>query len=127
MTDWAELWGDSDEDDEDYDPLKDETVKAALEEDESGSDSFEGTLSILNHFSPTMNEPRCPGLRHILSPKKRKATHRTSTGDNGTPVDDVIGRRTRTHVQIPDEILKEAESQLERSFSKMINSFKSHR
>ena len=42
MSHWAELWGDSDEDDEDYDPLKDETVREAMEEDDSESDSFEG-------------------------------------------------------------------------------------
>jgi hypothetical protein len=42
MTDWSELWGDSDEDDEDYDPMKDEAVRGA---DDSESDSFEGDLS----------------------------------------------------------------------------------
>ena len=54
-----------------------------------------------------------PGLRHILSPKGSKGRGRISVGADGS-ADDVIGRRTRTHVHIPDEILKEAESQLER-------------
>ena len=38
--------------------------------------------------------------------------------DGGSPAD-VICRRTRKHVHIPDEILKEAESQLER-FTQLI-------
>jgi hypothetical protein len=50
MTDWSELWGDSDEDDEDYDPMKDEAVREAHDEDDSGSDSFEGAFDCNTPF-----------------------------------------------------------------------------
>ena len=44
------------------------------------------------------------GLREMLSPKK----------NSFPPSDDAIGRRTRTHLQLTDDALKEAEHELER-------------
>jgi hypothetical protein len=96
---FGDLWDDSGEDDEDYDPLKDPLNKGSS--DDSDSD-FEG-------------------LRALLSPKRGgrnkkgkggKASESEAENDMKTP--DGICKRTRRHVQIPDEILTISEDQLEK-------------
>eukprot|EP00960_Hanusia_phi_P062849 765281-Hanusia_phi.AAC.2 len=77
--------------DEDYDPLKDPS--AVDDEDDEESDSFEG-------------------LRHVLDNSKRsKNVAKRVIPSDSSP--DLISRRTRTRLRLPDELWTEADMQLD--------------
>ncbi|EKX40099.1 hypothetical protein GUITHDRAFT_154239, partial [Guillardia theta CCMP2712] len=79
--------------DEDYDPLKDPS--AADDDDDEESDSFEG-------------------LRHVLeNSKKKKNFSKRAIPSDRSP--DLISRRTRTRLRLPDELWTEADMELDRA------------
>jgi hypothetical protein len=99
---FGDLWDDSGEDDEDYDPLKD-PLNQKGSSDDSDSD-FEGLRALLS--------PKRNGRNKKGKGSKRGGQDEAADDDLKTP--DGISKRTRRHVQISDEILTISEDQLEK-------------
>ena len=96
---FGDLWDDSGEDDEDYDPLKDSLNKEASDDSDSDLDGLGALLS-----------PMRPGRN--MKGKGKSGGGQGAENDLKSP--DGICKRTRRHVRIPDEILTISEDQLEK-------------
>jgi len=99
---WSDLCGDSEDDDEDYDPFKDPTKPAALDDSDSDSVAFDS-------------------LRHLLSPKKPRgkgaARAGESTGASSAQALPVAQAHwhTRQQGKMPDDVWTRTDSLLEQA------------
>eukprot|EP00288_Rhodomonas_lens_P011781 CAMPEP_0177749972 /NCGR_PEP_ID=MMETSP0484_2-20121128/32775_1 /TAXON_ID=354590 /ORGANISM="Rhodomonas lens, Strain RHODO" /LENGTH=914 /DNA_ID=CAMNT_0019264999 /DNA_START=373 /DNA_END=3117 /DNA_ORIENTATION=+ len=101
---WTTLWDDDGDDDEDYDPLKDPLSKEKDDSDEE----FDGLMELL---SPSKKPKSSAGGGGDDSQTEQQ--NGDTSQEKGTP--EVIGKRTRRRVHLPDEVWKDAESQLEQA------------
>lgn len=92
--DWGALWDDGSEDDEDYDPLKDTSIKKSTDDDDSDSD-FEGLSALLSTQRGKRKKKTVPAVEDTLA----------------SP--DVICKRTRKNFRIDEDALAQAEEMLD--------------